>query len=134
MTLDPRLNVVHVADMRAELGRFRRGAEQARSAASEREIVIRLAVPDDDMSLARLFALDSQEPRRGAWLLCEVDGQLAAAVRVSDGRVVADPFRRTSELIELLRVRARHLGGARRRRARWGMRVAHLLPAGRSID
>ncbi len=78
-------------------------------------ITIRMAVADDDVALVRLAALDSADVPEGPVLLAEVDGQLRAALSVSDGAVVADPFLLTQDLITLLRARA--LSGASRRRA-----------------
>jgi hypothetical protein len=42
-------------------------------------------------------------------LLAEVDGQLRAALALTDGTVVADPFHPTADVIDLLRARARQL-------------------------
>jgi hypothetical protein len=41
-----------------------------------------------------------------------VDGEPWAALSLDDGKIVADPFRRSASVAELLRVRARHLGAA----------------------
>jgi hypothetical protein len=56
-------------------------------------------------------------------LLAEVDGQLLAALALSDGSVVADPFHRTADLIELLRARAHQLDGNRRARRSFRLRT-----------
>jgi hypothetical protein len=42
-------------------------------------------------------------------LLGEVMHRTVAALSLSDGRVVADPFTPTAELIELMRLRARQI-------------------------
>ena len=50
-----------------------------------------------------------------------------AALSRADGTVIADPFRRTVEVIELLRLRARALAGGERirpRRRGWPARGA----------
>ncbi|MBV9464847.1 MAG: hypothetical protein JO169_01910, partial [Solirubrobacterales bacterium] len=39
-------------------------------------------------------------------LVAEIDGELCAALSLADGRVVADPFRPSGALLELLRMRA----------------------------
>jgi hypothetical protein len=49
--------------------------------------------------------LDSSKPLTQAILLAEVDGTVGAALSLSTGAGVADPFQRTG-LVELLRVRA----------------------------
>ncbi|MBI5106875.1 MAG: hypothetical protein HZB46_18160 [Solirubrobacterales bacterium] len=70
--------------------------------------VIRFTTSDDDQRLARLAALDSQAALRGPALAAEVDGELRAAIDLA-GRVIADPFRPTAELVGLLQYRARQL-------------------------
>ncbi|HEX2087329.1 MAG TPA: hypothetical protein VHF89_16720 [Solirubrobacteraceae bacterium] len=70
-------------------------------------ISIRAATTGDGPALARLAALDSSPVPFGPVMLAEVDGQPRAALSVSDDRVIGDPFVRTAELAELLRVHAR---------------------------
>lgn len=69
-------------------------------------IVIRLATPEDVPRLNRLAALDSQRAPRGPMLLAELGGVLQAAVALDGSRAIADPWRRTAELVVLLRLRA----------------------------
>jgi hypothetical protein len=57
----------------------------------------------------RLAELDSQRPLIGPALVGEIDGRPAAAISLTDGRVVADPFQPTANLVALLRMRARGL-------------------------
>jgi hypothetical protein len=87
------------------------GAEQ--SGRGER-VTLRFGSAADECTLAKLAALDSSEPPARPVLLAEVDGQLLAALGLSDGTAVADPFHRTADLIDLLRARARQLDGNRR--------------------
>jgi hypothetical protein len=70
-------------------------------------ISIRAATTGDGPALARLAALDSAPVPFGPVLLAEVDGRPKAALSVTDGRVIGDPFARTVELVELLRIHAR---------------------------
>ena len=70
---------------------------------------IRQAGPLDEMAIRRLAQLDSAEKPDGQLLVAENGDELVAALPVEGGRVVADPFRRTAEAIELLRLRARQL-------------------------
>ncbi len=70
-------------------------------------ISIRAATHGDGPALARLAALDSAPVPFGPTLIAEVDGRPRAALSVSEGRVIGDPFARTAELVELLRVHAR---------------------------
>src|SRR4051794_41228177 len=62
--------------------------------------------PADEAALRRLAAMDSARPLRGRALVAEVEGRPVAALSLTDGRVVADPFQRTADVVELLRVRA----------------------------
>ena len=70
-------------------------------------ISIRAATTGDGPALARLAALDSAPVPFGPVLLAEVDGQPRAALSIRDDRVIGDPFTRTVDLVELLRVHAR---------------------------
>jgi hypothetical protein len=83
----------------------------ARPGATKGDVTLRLGSVGDEKSLACLAALDSAEPLEQPVLLAEVDGQLLAALALSDGTVIADPFHRTAYLIDLLRARARQLDG-----------------------
>jgi hypothetical protein len=69
-------------------------------------ISIRAAVPADGPVLTRLAALDSKPVPFGQVLLAEVDGEPLAAIDLRDRAVIADPFARTAELVQLLRVHA----------------------------
>jgi hypothetical protein len=80
-------------------------------AGDEGSLLIRLAGPDDEAALRRLAALDSSRPLAGAVLVAELDGELRAARSLRDGRTVADPFRPTLALRDLLELRARQLAG-----------------------
>ena len=68
-------------------------------------IIIRHSAPEDVAAINRLAALDDRAVPVGDALLAFVDGDLAVA-RASDGYSVADPFRRTAELQELVALRA----------------------------
>jgi len=95
-------------------------------------VTLRFAFPDDDAALARLAALDSAGPPPKPVLVAEVGGEFRAALSLSDGAVVADPFCRTLELVHLLKARAAQLSGAsesgRRRRVSVRARFARLAP------
>ncbi len=94
----------------------------------DRTILIRLARPDDDGALRRLAALDSTRPLAGAALIALADGEPRAALSLADGRVVADPFSPTQDLVDLLRIRARPATPDRARRLG---RLRHAVAAGR---
>jgi hypothetical protein len=70
---------------------------------------IRQADPVDEAAIARLAALDSAEKPSGEVLIAESGEDVVAAVPVSGGRPIADPFRRTAEIVDLLVLRARQI-------------------------
>ena len=70
------------------------------------DMVLRTDRPTDEQALRRLAALDSVRPLSGRALVAEVDGRPVAAIGLNDGRVVADPFEHTADVVELLQVRA----------------------------
>ena len=87
------------------------------------DITIRPARHTDSSDLARLAELDSRRIPAGDLLLAEVCGRPVAAFAPVSDEVIADPFRRTADVVELLRVH-----GARRRPRR---RRGFLLPTPR---
>jgi hypothetical protein len=88
---------------------------------TEKTLTIRPADLADLAGLDRLAALDSASPPTGDVLVAEVGGELWAAVELDSGAAIADPFRPSGELVELLRVHAR--GDRRERRP-----LGRLLP------
>jgi hypothetical protein len=99
---------------------------------------IRLATDDDAAALRRLAALDSQRPLSGPVLVGEIGGATVAALSLSDGRTIADPFVPTAHLLASLRVRATGLLAVERtpslrRRLRDAVPVAARRPAGHAV-
>ena len=88
-------------------------------------ITIRVATAADQAAVRRLAVLDSAFPPKGEVLLAEAGTELWAAVAVDTGHAVADPFRPSGDLVELLRFRAER---ARRESAAESGRAARLLP------
>ena len=80
-------------------------------------VAIREAAAADRAAIDALADLDSRDRPRGNVLVAEVDGSIVAALSLDGGRVVADPFRHTVELVALLEARATQLRRRRRRRA-----------------
>jgi hypothetical protein len=72
-------------------------------------VVIRLAGHADQRSIERLAQLDSTVRPRGQLLIGELQGRAVAAVSLSNGSVIADPFVPASGIVELLALRARQL-------------------------
>jgi hypothetical protein len=75
-----------------------------------RSVTIRPAGPDDTGAVARLAALDEAPLPEGELLIGLVDDEPWAVLALHDGSAVADPFRRSAEIVTLLRERARLLG------------------------
>jgi hypothetical protein len=69
-------------------------------------LVLRPATSADTVELERLAALDSARPLEGEVLLAYAGGEVRAALSVESGRVVADPFWPSAELVELLHAAA----------------------------
>jgi len=85
----------------------------------DRSITIRPARDADAAALCRLAALDSAELPAGPLLVAEVQGTLCAALSLSDGSSIADPFTPTADVVALLRERARIAGARGFRRPVW---------------
>jgi hypothetical protein len=69
-------------------------------------IVLRVARPGDADALGALAGLADRPLPLGQLLVAEADGELLAAVSADGRAAVADPFRATADLVELLRLRA----------------------------
>ena len=82
---------------------------------------VRFASPDDRRALERVVQRDSARPPRIPARVAELDGELVAALPLSDGEPIADPFRPTAELVRVLELRAAQLRG-RNGRPRRGLR------------
>jgi hypothetical protein len=97
---------------RAAKRRLRRRPERPEDQApsiSRAGLTLRLATGADRAALARLAELEQAERPSEPVLLGVVLGRPVAALSLNDGSVIADPFVRTAELVELLRVRAGQL-------------------------
>ena len=73
--------------------------------------MLRLRTESDPPALQRLAERDSAPPLSTPALTAEVGGEVRAAICLATGRVVADPFHPTSDVVVLLRTRAAQLGG-----------------------
>jgi hypothetical protein len=108
----------HIADLRRSADAARRAEQVADERTSRQVIALRMAGPDEAGEVAQLAALDSGSPLTGDTLVALVDGTLVAAISLSDGRLVADPFVPTNEARALLETRAAQLASGSRRRPR----------------
>ena len=74
---------------------------------SETTILLRAAGCADAAALERLAQLDTRPLPAGPHLLAERAGRVEAAISLRTGEVVANPFARTADLCDLLRLHAR---------------------------
>ncbi len=81
---------------------------------TDETLTIRRADSSDTSALFRLAALDSASPPTGEALLAEVGGELWAAIEINSGAAIADPFRPSGELVDLLRLQVSLDGRAQR--------------------
>jgi hypothetical protein len=73
---------------------------------TDKTLTIRRADAADAGALVRLAAIDSSYPPTGDALLAEVGDELWAAIELDTGAAIADPFRPSGDLVDLLRLRA----------------------------
>jgi hypothetical protein len=88
-------------------------------------IIIRHSTDDDRGAIRELAALDSRRAPDGDALLAFIGTELRAALPLDGGTPLADPFHRTAEIVELLRVRATQ---SRQRPSHAPGRLAALRP------
>ena len=90
-----------------------------------KNLTIRRATASDEFAVRRLSGLDSAFPPTGDLLLAEMDDELWAALSIDTGHAVADPFRPSGDLVELLRFHAERLHAEEPARGRI---LARVLP------
>ena len=86
-------------------------------------VLVRPARDVDVADLGRLAKLDSAAPLTGAVLLAVSGGEVAAAMSLDTGAVVADPFQPTANLVDLLRTAAHPAERIRTRTPRFALRA-----------
>jgi hypothetical protein len=117
-------NAARVDDLhrRARRHRAARGATRSTAAGEQRRVrlaesvTIRRATAADRVALERLAALDSAPAPIGDVLMAAVGDEAVAAIELAGGATIADPFRPTAELVELLGLRAAGLRAPTTRR------------------
>ncbi|MGH2982114.1 MAG: hypothetical protein ACRDKV_08745 [Solirubrobacterales bacterium] len=73
-------------------------------------ISIRTARAGDQATITRLSELDGHRRLQSSPLLvAELDGEVLAALPLDGGNAIADPFRPTADLVEMLELRAGQL-------------------------
>lgn len=116
----------HDIDERAQrIGPMLDALKTRPGARSHDPLTVRFAGAPDEPALALLAELDSAPVPSAPLLVGERDGRPIAALSLSDGAVVANPFVATADVVALLELRARQLG--RRGRRRLGRRRASVL-------
>jgi hypothetical protein len=108
--LNPILANEHIADLQRQAARYR-AAHPGSAEGQVRPIELRLVQSGQDSAASQLAALDDAAELEGPALIAFTEGEPLAALSLTDGRVVADPFVATSEAVSLLRLRAEHLAG-----------------------
>jgi hypothetical protein len=126
------------ADRLREAERFRRSRVEWSAESDQYEsVTVRFARAGDADAVLNLAQLDGRHVPTRPMLVAEVDGELLAARSIVGGASIADPFRPTAHLVELLELRSTHLrngnGGDGRfpRRGRWAW-LRGLLSTSRS--
>ena len=90
------------------------------------QITIRMATDADTPAITRIAARDSAPAPRWPVLIATVGDEVRVAMSLADGAVAADPFHRTAELVEMLRIRGRASSAPRARGAH--QRARHHRP------
>jgi hypothetical protein len=78
-------------------------------------IVIRPAAAADRAAVARLAEVSERRVPSGLVLVAEVETQLVAAVAVDEGKMLADLWRPTGDVVQLLELRSAQLRVGRER-------------------
>ncbi len=69
-------------------------------------VLMRRATAEDTARIRTLARLDDKRMPAGPFLIAETGGEIVAARSLATGAVVADPFRLTSDIVAMLRLRA----------------------------
>lgn len=98
----------HIGDLRRE-ARAKRVPDGYDELGEDDGLTVRAATRRDDDAVRLLAALDGRQLPTGPVLVAQVRGEVLAALPLDGSGAFADPFRRTSQLVELLELRARQL-------------------------
>jgi hypothetical protein len=106
----------HIENLRRDFSRSGARATAPHVTSELDAIELRLGRPDDTPALAKLAALEERPLPIGRFLLAEIEGCILAALPLSGGRPLRDPFEPTAHLLRLLELRAAQLTGQDPRR------------------
>jgi hypothetical protein len=87
-------------------------------------LLVRHASSRDEARVRQLARLDDRRVPAGPYLVAELGGEAVAAISLSAGAVVADPFRRTADAAAMLRLRAAQIAERERQAAGRSARAA----------
>jgi hypothetical protein len=113
----------HIGDLRREAAKGRRARRSDAGASVEGWLTLRSFQERDIDGIRRLAQLDSKRVPSGPVLVAEVGGNVVAALPLDGGPALADPFRPTASIVEILQMRAAQLKSRRRPR----VRLPHVL-------
>jgi hypothetical protein len=85
---------------------------------STTSILMRRASIADAARIRTLAYLDDKRLPAGPFLVAELGDDVVAAMSLSSGTVVADPFRRTADVVAMLRLRGTQVGDTSELQAR----------------
>jgi hypothetical protein len=91
-------------------------------------VALRLCRVHDDPALERLAQLEGAKIHPGRYVIAEVNGTIVAAQPLEGGAPLADPFRKTAQVLPLLQLRVEQLSGPRGGRIR-----RHVLSLHRTV-
>ena len=91
-------------------------------------VLMRRATADDSARIRTLALLDNKRVPAGPFLVAETGGEIVAARSLTTGCVIADPFRLTSDIVAMLRLRANQVGATSELEARRDRRSSHRSP------
>src|SRR5471032_724060 len=82
-------------------------------------VSLRLCRVHDDPALEQLAQLEGRRIHPGRYVVAELNGVIVAAQPLDGGAPIADPFRKTGQVLPLLQLRVEQLTGHTVRHARW---------------
>jgi hypothetical protein len=91
-------------------------------------VLVRRATASDNGRIVTLARLDDRRLPQGPFLVAELGGEAVAAMSLTSGTVVADPFRRTRDAADMLRLRAAQLAEQAARAQARERRAAQATP------
>jgi hypothetical protein len=114
----------HIRDLQRE-AQAARVPKEPGEAGREARLTVRPLTASDFEQVILLAELDSHPVPSGPTLVAELDGELVAALPLDGGEAIADPFRRSADVVALLQLRARQIGRSQKPRRELLARFRH---------